>query len=98
MPDEQLSIESRILSVADVFSALMERRSYRLDLTPAEIQQQLVLDAPERLDTECVDAVVSVLDQLAGLPLEDIPGTSAGLIPDMEMTEPPPFRFGATPR
>lgn len=95
---EQLSIESRILAVADVFSALMGSRPYREDLSPAEIQQQLTQNAPHRLDAKCVDAVLSVLDQLAGLPLEDIPGTSANAIPDFAMVEPPPFRFRGAPR
>ncbi len=95
---EQLSIESRILTVADTFSALMESRSYRQDLTPVEIQRQLGLDVPHRLDREIVDATISVLDQLAGLPLEDIPATSAGTIPDLVMVEPPPFRFGTASR
>lgn len=94
----QLSIESRILTVADVFSALMESRSYRPDFTPAEIQQQLALEVPHRLDPECFDAIVSVLDQLAGLLLEDIPAMSADTVPDIVMVEPPPFRFGAASR
>ncbi len=95
---EQLSLESRILTVADVFSALMESRSYRKDLSPAEIQQELTRDMPHRLDPDCVDAVLSVLDELAGLPLEEIPGTSANGVPDLVLVEPPPFRFGAAPR
>ncbi len=92
---DQLSIESRILTVADVFSAMMESRSYRQDLTPAEIQEQLLLKAPRRLDPECVDAVLSVLEELGSLPLEDIPAASPNTIPDIPMVEPPPFRFGA---
>ena len=95
---EQLSIESRILTVADVFNALLESRPYRQDLTPAEVQQQLTLDVPHRLDSKCVDAVLSVLDQLAGLPLEDVPGRSLDSIPELILVEPPPFRIGATPR
>ncbi|WP_263385100.1 HD-GYP domain-containing protein [Granulicella arctica] len=95
---EQLSVEYRILKVADVFSALMESRPYREDLSPAHIQQQLALDVPHRLDPEAVDAILSVLDQLAGLPLEDIPGMSADAIPELVMVEPPPFRFGASAR
>ena len=95
---EQLSIESRILTVADVFNALLESRPYREDLTPAKIQQQLALDVPHRLDTECVDAVVSVLDQLSRLPLEAIPGTSLDTVPELVLVEPPPFRVGATSR
>ena len=95
---EQLSIESRILTVADTFSALMESRPYREDLTPAGIQQQLAVDVPHRLDREVIDATISVLDQLAGLPLQDIPATSADSISDLVMVEPPPFRFGAASR
>ena len=95
---EQVSIEARILTVADVFSALMGSRPYRDDLSPAEVQQQFALMVPHRLDAECVDAALSVLDQLAALPLEEIPGTSADLIPDIVMVEPPPFHFGADSR
>ena len=98
LPGEKLSIESRILTVADVFSALMGSRSYRQDLTPAEIQQQLALELPHRLDAACVEAVVSVLDQLAGLPLADIPAMAAEDSPEIVTAEPPPFRFGATSR
>ena len=95
LADERLSIESRILTVADVFSALMESRPYRQNFTTAEVEQQLASDVPHRLDTNCVAAAVSVLDQLAALPLDDIPAMSANTIPDMVMVEPPPFRFGA---
>ena len=93
---QQLSIESRILTVADVFSALMESRPYRQDLNLAEIQHQLALGVPYQLDANCVDAVISVLDQLASLPLEDIPGTSLEPLPDIALIELPPFRLGST--
>ena len=92
---EQLSIESRILTVADVFSTLMESRPYRRDYAPAEIQQQLAREVPHRLDADCYDAIVSVLDQLACLPLEDVPAMSPGMSPEIDLVDPPPFRFGA---
>ena len=95
---KQLPIESRILTLADVFNALMESRPYRGDLTIAEVQRQLALDLPNRLDHDAFDALISVLDQLAGLPLEDIPAMSVDTISDMAMVEPPPFRFGAASR
>ena len=95
---EQLSVESRILTMADVFNALMEGRPYRKDLTLAEIQRQLALDLPHRLDHQVFDALMSVLDQLAALPLEDIPAMSVDTTPDMVLVEPPPFRFGAASR
>ena len=94
----QISIEARILTVADVFSALMEPRAYRQDLTLSEIQRQLASEVPHRLDPGCVDALVSVLEQLAGLPVEDIPAMSVDGVPDLVMVEPPPFRFGAASR
>ena len=93
LPGEQISIESRILTVADVFSAVMESRPYRRDLTPAEVQGQMALEVPHRLDAECFDAIVSVLEQLAGLPLEAIPAMSVETLPEMVKVEPPPFRF-----
>ena len=95
---EQLSMESRILTMADVFHALMESRPYRQDLTLAELQSQLALELPHRLDHDVFDALLSVLDQLAALPLEDIPAMSVETIPDLVMVEPPPFRFGAAAR
>lgn len=95
---ERISLESRILTVADVFSALMETRPYRQDFTLSEIQQQLALNVPHQLDPECFEALVSVLEQLAGLPLEDIPAMSVDMVPDLVMVEPPPFRFEAVPR
>ena len=96
LADEHLSVEARILTVADTFSALMESRPYRQDLTPAEIQQQLSMDVPHRLDPDAFEAILSVLDQLAGLPLEDVPAASAET--DLVLVEPPPFRFAASSR
>ena len=96
LTEKTLSLESRILSVADVFSALMEGRPYRQDLSPAEIQKQMARDVPHRLSPECFDALISVLEQLAGLPLEDVPAMSVD-IPELVMVDPPPFRFTASP-
>ena len=90
----QLSTEARILTLADVFSALMESRAYRPDLSLSEVQQQLALEVPHRLDSEAFDAMLSVLEQLAGLPLEDIPAMSVETMPDFALVQPPPFRFG----
>ena len=98
LTEKHLSRESRILAVADIFSALMEKRSYRQDLSPAAVQQELALSVPDRLDAECVDAVISVLDQLAALPLDDIPGTSAATISALEVFEAPAFRSGVPSR
>ena len=95
---DEISLESRILTLADIFSALMEARPYRQDLTLSEIQRQLALGVPHQLDPHCFEAFLSVLEQLAGLPLEDIPAMSVDTVPDLVLVEPPPFRFGAAPR
>lgn len=95
---EQISMEARILAVADVASALMERRPYRQDLTPSEIQQQLMREVPQRLDPDCVDALLAVLEELAELPLEDIPAEHLHALSDFMPMEPPPFRFGSITR
>ena len=93
---KMLSIESRILTVADVFSALTASRPYRRDYTPAEIEEQLAEKVPHQLDARCFEAIVSVLDRLANLPLEDIPAMSAGAISEIDSVEPPPFNFGTS--
>lgn len=97
---EQLLIESCNLAVADIYSALMGSQPYRQPLSPANAQQQLAIaiNVPHRLDAECVDAVISVLDQLAALPLEDIPGTSTETIWYILLVDLPPFRFGTSTR
>lgn len=94
----QLSIESRIVAVADVFTALMGGRPYRRELSPAEIQQQLTREIPGRLDAECVGAVLSVLDQLADLALADVPGMPSDNFSEEDLIEPPPFRLQVAPR
>lgn len=95
---EQLSIESRILTAADVFTALWATRPYRQEHNPAEIEPLLAREVPHRLDPGVFDALISVQDQLAILPIEDIPAMSAGAIPDLIMVDPPPFRFEAASR
>lgn len=94
---DQLSLESRILAVADIFTALMENRPYREELGPSEIQQHLTQEGSHRLDGDVVDATLSVLDQLALVPLEEVPGISAADIPEFVTAEPPAFRFEPKP-
>lgn len=93
IPGDQLSTEARILAVADVLSAMLGQRSYRPDLHPAEIQRQLAAEMHSRLDPEVVEVGIGVLDQLAVLPLEDIPAMSMEAIPELALVQPPPFRF-----
>ena len=55
---QEISIEARILAVADVFQALAQRRPYREALPPGQILKILRLEADSgKLDKEVVDAV-----------------------------------------
>jgi putative nucleotidyltransferase with HDIG domain len=59
-----LSLESRILGVADVYGALSEDRPYRQGLSLDEIVSIMKRDVPHRLDPECFDALLSHLGRL----------------------------------
>ena len=64
---EQLSLESRILVVADIFDALAAKRPYR-DAMPLEKVFGIIRkDAPKALDGHCVEALVSAKSDLEAL-------------------------------
>ena len=54
-----IPLEARIVAVADVFDALTSRRSYKDAWTNDEAFAMLKRMAGEKLDTECVDALIS---------------------------------------
>jgi putative nucleotidyltransferase with HDIG domain len=54
---EQLSLEARILVVADIFDALAARRPYRDALPTEQVLLMMQADAPKRLDADCVAAL-----------------------------------------
>jgi putative nucleotidyltransferase with HDIG domain len=58
---DSLSIESRILSVADVYGALSENRPYREGLPLEKIVAIMSQDIPHRLDKKCFDALLAYL-------------------------------------
>ena len=55
---EQLSLESRILEVADMYGALSEERPYRAGLDLDEIRRIMGQDIPRRLDGACFEALL----------------------------------------
>ncbi len=57
----QLSLESRIIAVADVYGALSEDRPYRAALGNNEILAIMSKLAPHRLDGDCMDVLVALL-------------------------------------
>jgi len=54
---DQLSIESRILVVADIFDALAAKRPYRDALSREAALQIIRKDTPHALDPRCVEAL-----------------------------------------
>jgi HD-GYP domain-containing protein (c-di-GMP phosphodiesterase class II) len=59
-----LSLESRLLAVADIYGALSEKRPYREALAPAQITAIMDRDVPLRLDSTCYEALLSVMGEL----------------------------------
>jgi putative nucleotidyltransferase with HDIG domain len=62
----QLSLEARVIAVADVFGALIEDRPYRAGFSPREALKIIKRDIPGKLDQECFEALCMVAE--AGSP------------------------------
>jgi HD-GYP domain-containing protein (c-di-GMP phosphodiesterase class II) len=58
---DELSLETRIVSVADVYTALSEERPYRESLDLEQISSIMSKDIPNRLDPGCFEALLSSL-------------------------------------
>jgi HD-GYP domain-containing protein (c-di-GMP phosphodiesterase class II) len=54
---EHLSLESRILAVADIFDALSAKRPYRDSLPLEKVFEIMRKDAPQAIDAECLKAL-----------------------------------------
>ena len=54
---KHLSLESRILSTADVYGALSEKRPYRDALSPSQVASIMIKDVPFRADPRCFEAL-----------------------------------------
>jgi HD-GYP domain-containing protein (c-di-GMP phosphodiesterase class II) len=63
----RLSLEARILGLADVYSALTEDRPYRAAFSPREALAIMGRDVPGRLDAACFEALSAVAGTVAGL-------------------------------
>jgi len=58
---EQMSLESRLLAMADMFAAMAENRPYRSGMDPAKILEILGSDVPKKLDPVCFEALKGVV-------------------------------------
>jgi HD-GYP domain-containing protein (c-di-GMP phosphodiesterase class II) len=54
----ELSLESRIIAVADVYAALSEERPYRESLDLGQVSAIMLKDIPTKLDPECFEALL----------------------------------------
>jgi HD-GYP domain-containing protein (c-di-GMP phosphodiesterase class II) len=58
-----MSIESRLLAMADMFAAMAENRPYRGGLEPAKILEILGKEVPNKLDPLCFEALHRVVER-----------------------------------
>jgi putative nucleotidyltransferase with HDIG domain len=56
-----MSVESRILAVADMFAAMAENRPYRAGMEPAKILEIIGKDVPHALDARCFEALEALV-------------------------------------
>ncbi|HEV2646501.1 MAG TPA: HD domain-containing phosphohydrolase [Acidobacteriaceae bacterium] len=67
---EDLSLESRLLAVADIYGALSEQRPYREALVAAQIAAIMHCDVPAKLDPLCYEALRTVMADVTQVPYE----------------------------
>jgi putative nucleotidyltransferase with HDIG domain len=72
-----LSIESRIIAVADVYGALSEDRPYRAGLRYDEIMPIMRALSPRKLDGDCVNALIALVGNERAVMFEPV-GAAAG--------------------
>jgi HD-GYP domain-containing protein (c-di-GMP phosphodiesterase class II) len=60
----ELSLESRIIAVADVYAALSEERPYRESLDLGQVSAIMKKDIPTKLDPECFEALLMGLQSV----------------------------------
>jgi putative nucleotidyltransferase with HDIG domain len=62
-----LSVESRIIAVADIYAALSEDRPYRPGLDPAQVVAMIKTLVPHKLDANCFEALISLISHRRGI-------------------------------
>ena len=71
MVASQITLATRIVSVADSFNAMIGRRPYRLPLSPANAIDRLLEGRGKQFDPIVVEAMVSLVDHSSGTPADD---------------------------
>jgi HD-GYP domain-containing protein (c-di-GMP phosphodiesterase class II) len=85
---KQLSLESSLLAVADIYDALSEKRPYREALPPSQITKIMDSEVPAKLDGECYEAPRSVIaDSTLPAPRQEELSCDRWIDPGFEVTE-----------
>lgn len=88
LDQSHLSVESRILAVADIFAALSEHRPYREALGAEKIHSIMDREVPVRLDRDCYAALRVVMDELIeAVANRPVPTSAPQCAPSLEVAE-----------
>lgn len=58
---DELPIETRIITIADIYGAMTEDRPYRPGLTPKQALHNISRDVPHKLDAKCFAALEAIV-------------------------------------
>jgi HD-GYP domain-containing protein (c-di-GMP phosphodiesterase class II) len=75
---EDLSLEARILAVADMYGALIEDRPYRRGFEPERALAILDVDVSGKIDADCLRALASVAPSIPRADAERQPSQAEG--------------------
>ena len=87
LTEKHISLEARILAVADVYGALTENRPYRVGMSHEEATEIMKRDVPGKLDSVCFEALLGLhqyghdqraAGQVPGVPRTLLPQTIVG--------------------
>jgi diguanylate cyclase (GGDEF)-like protein len=67
LSDERISLEARILAVADAYEAMVADRPYRSGMAPADAREELLRCAGSQFDAVVVEAFLTALDGEVGV-------------------------------
>jgi HD-GYP domain-containing protein (c-di-GMP phosphodiesterase class II) len=67
---QAIPLEARIMTVCDVYDALISRRAYREPWSHERAMAQIVSETPTTFDPACVDALAAVLEGAGEQPVQ----------------------------
>jgi putative nucleotidyltransferase with HDIG domain len=82
-----LSLESRLIAVADIFGALSEKRPYRDALPAAQITAIMDRDVPAKMDNICYEALRTVMADLTQFSGYEQPAGDRWCLPAFDQVE-----------